>query len=74
MGTVLPVWAGLIHESYIGLMDESSWLQGVALALVPEMASRKSTEFLVHEWREVIEGTLVTLRPIDEKSCHFVGP
>ena len=54
-------------------MDERGWLHGVALALFPEIAGGKSAKFLVHERREVIEGLLVTLRPIGQESCHLMG-
>jgi hypothetical protein len=54
-------------------MDERGWLQRVALALFPEIAGSKSAKFLVHERREVIEGLLVTLRPLGQESCHLMG-
>jgi hypothetical protein len=54
-------------------MNEGGWLQCVALALFPEIAGCKSTKFLVHERSEVIDGVLVTLRPIGQESCDFVG-
>jgi hypothetical protein len=54
-------------------MDERGWLQCVALALFPEIAGGKSTKFLVHEGREVIEGLLVTPRPFRQQSGYFVG-
>jgi hypothetical protein len=54
-------------------MDERGWLQSVAVALFPQTTGRKLTKLLVHERSEVIEGLLVTLRPVGQKSRHFMS-
>jgi hypothetical protein len=54
-------------------MDERRWLQSVAVALFPQIAGGKLTKFLINERHEVIEGLLATLRPIGQKSRHFMG-
>jgi hypothetical protein len=45
----------------------------VALALSPQIVGGKLTKFLINERREVFEGLIVTLRPLGQKSRHFMG-
>jgi hypothetical protein len=54
-------------------MDERRWLQSVAVALFPQIAGGKLTKFFINERRELIEGVLVTLCPVGQKSRHFMG-
>ena len=54
-------------------MNERRWLQGVARAFFPQVASGQLTQFLIDKWCEVMEGVLVTLRPIGKQPRHFVG-
>jgi hypothetical protein len=53
-------------------MDERRWLQSVAVALFPQVTGRELTKLPVYERGEVIEGLLVTLRPVGQKSRHFM--
>ena len=54
-------------------MDERRWLQRVTLAFLPQIAGGKLAELAVHEWREVIEGLLITLRPLRQQSRHLMS-
>ena len=54
-------------------MHQSRGLHSVTLAFLPQIAGGKLAEFLVNERREVIEGLLVTLRPLGQESRHIMG-
>jgi hypothetical protein len=38
-----------IHQAYVGLMDQGSWLQGLPRKLVGQASSREFLQFVVHE-------------------------
>jgi hypothetical protein len=73
MRPILPAGARLINEAQISFVDQRCGLQRVALAFSPQAAGGQLTEFPVHQWRQVIQGLLVTLCPLSQQSRHFVG-
>jgi hypothetical protein len=45
----------------------------MTFAFFPEVAGSKFAELPVYERSEVIQGPLVTLRPLRQQQRHFVG-
>jgi hypothetical protein len=54
-------------------MNESRWLQRVALSLPSQIAGSELTEFLIDERRELIESLLIAPCPLGQKVRYFVG-
>ena len=73
MGPVLPIFAALIDESKVGLVDKCRGLQGIGVAFLSQVAGSKLAEFPVHKRCELIEGLLVAARPLNEKLRHVAG-
>ena len=49
VSSVLPVYARLIDESYIGLMDQCSRLKRVVGTFTPQVVCRKLAQFIVDD-------------------------
>jgi hypothetical protein len=67
MRAALPGWIRLIDESYVGLVNKRGWLQCVPLVFFAQVGGGKLAEFAVHQGREVIESSLITLRPFSQE-------
>src|SRR5262249_39531599 len=70
---ILPVWIFLIYKSQICFVNKGGRLQRVTLAFFSEMTHRESSEFLVNQGREIIEGLLITVGPLHQQLRHVVG-
>ena len=68
----LPVWVFLINQPQVGLVYERGWLQRVTWGFLPQVAGGQLPELPVDQRREVLQGLLISLRPLGEQSGHFV--
>ena len=72
MGAAFPVRVWLPHETKICFVDKDGWLKGLGNSLSPEITGSKTAEFAVDQRRQLIESTLVALRPPGKKTCYLV--
>jgi hypothetical protein len=72
VGSILP---GDIRFSKpeVGLVDEIRGLNGLSRALPGKIRRGDLPELVVHEWKELVQGGLVSCPNIDEKLCYFTG-
>ena len=70
-----PVVPGgaLIDQPQVGLVDEGGRLQGVALALAPQMGRGPAAKLLVDQRHEPIARARVAVAPRVEKRCDVVS-
>jgi hypothetical protein len=72
VGSILP---GDIRFSKpeVGLVDEIRGLNGLSRAFPGKIRRGDLPELVVHEWKELVQGGLVSCPNIDEKLCYFTG-
>jgi hypothetical protein len=66
VGAVLPTNILPIDQSEIGLVYEGSGLQSVTIILVLDVLVSKPAQFLVDEWRQLLNRRAIPLAPADK--------
>jgi hypothetical protein len=72
MGPVLPLHPLVIHQTYIGFIDQSGRLDAVVLALSSHVAVRQAVKFRIDDRRQLVEGELVSVAPGAEQLTDIV--
>ena len=70
MRLALPVDARLIDELEVGLVDDGSRSERVAVALAPHVARGDGLQLVVHEGKDFVKGFAPTVSKFPEQSGH----
>ena len=70
VGPVLPAHALVIHEPQVSFVDQGGGLQTVAGALPPQVVPGEPAQFVIDDWRQLIEGVLIPVAPGAEQGAH----
>ena len=81
MGPILPLHPLVIHQTYIGFIDQGGRLEAVVGALTSHVAVRQAAELRIDDRRQLAEGELVSVAPgteeltdvVDRHGCRFRG-
>jgi hypothetical protein len=69
---VLPLHLRLVDEPHVGFVDERRGLQGVADALLAQVARRQPPQLAVDDGQQVIQNAAVAVGQTDEQSGHIL--
>src|SRR4030095_10351933 len=72
MGPILPLHSLVIHEAYVGFIDQGGCLEAVAVALKSHVAVREAVEPRIDHWRQLAEGKLFPVAPSAEELTDVV--
>src|SRR4030095_4589739 len=67
MRPVLPLWIGLVGQAQIILIDQRCRLQCVIRPLSAQIMMRDPPQFLVNQWRQFRQGSIVPLTPLNKE-------
>jgi hypothetical protein len=82
VSAILPLGKILMNQSHVGFVNQSSALQGMLLALVPQIVLSDTSEFVVNKGDERIESLTISVSPSAQQnrdlcrwlSLHRAGP
>ena len=60
---ILPLHALILHQSHVGVIDQSSRLEGVAGALAFHIAMSQAAEFIINDGGQPLQRALVSIAP-----------
>ena len=73
VGAILPAGLARVHQTQVGLVDQSSGLQGVIRALPCHQTPGNLTKLAIDQRSQAVKGFLITATPGPEQDRDLVG-